>query len=46
MLRSTLFSPSWWISCFLSTLLTMVFIVIIKKVSTKVPVLNTLAQEV
>ena len=46
MLRSTLFSPSWWISCFLSTLLTMVFIVIIKKVSAKVPVIGALAQEV
>ena len=46
MLRSTLFSPSWWISCFLSTLLTMVFIVIIKKVSAKIPVVGQLAQEV
>lgn len=46
MLRSTLFSPSWWISCFLSTLLTMVFIVLIKKTTAKVPVLGQLAQEV
>lgn len=46
MLRSTLFSPSWWVSTFLSTLVTMCFIVLIKKLTAKVPVLNTVTEQV
>lgn len=46
MLRSTIFSPSWWVSTFVSTLVTMCFIVLIKKVSANVPVLNTVTQAV
>ena len=46
MLGNTLFSAQWWVSTFISTLVTMVFIVIIKKLSTNVPVLNTVAQAV
>jgi len=46
MLRSTLFSPSWWVSTFLSTLVTMCFIVLIKKITSKVPVINTITEQV
>lgn len=46
MIRSTILNPSWWVSTFLTTLVVMCFIVMIKRVSTNVPVLNTIAQEV
>lgn len=46
MLRATLFSPSWWISTFISTLVTMCFIVLIKKVAGNVPVVGNIVQEV
>lgn len=41
-------SPSWWISMFINVFITMVFIYIIKKASTKydIPVVKTIAQEV
>lgn len=42
------FSLNWWVSTFASTLVTMVFIVIIKKLTAKfnVPVVSNLAAEV
>ena len=46
MLRATLFSPSWWISMFCSTLITMCFIVLLKKVGNKVPLVGTITNEV
>lgn len=46
MLRVTLFSPSWWISTFISTLVTMCFIVLIKRIGGNVPVLSTVVSEV
>lgn len=46
MLRSTLFSPSWWVSTFISTLITMCFIVLIKRLGGNVPVLSTVVSEV
>lgn len=43
-----IFSLNWWISTFISTLVTMAFIYIIKKVTSKVniPLVSTVAQEV
>lgn len=46
MLRATLFSPSWWVSTFISTLVTMCFIVLIKRLGGNVPVLGTVVNEV
>ena len=46
MLRATLFSPSWWVQCFISTLVTMCFIVLIKKIGGNVPLLNTITENV
>ena len=46
MLRATLFSPSWWISTFISTLVTMCFIVLIKRLGGNVPVIGTVVSEV
>lgn len=45
---SNLFSINWWISVIISTLITMAFIVLIKRVTEKVniPVVSDLAQEV
>ena len=43
-----IFSINWWISMFLTTLLTMVFIYLIKKFTTavNVPILSDVAQAV
>ena len=43
-----LVQPSWWISMFLSTLLTIIFIYLIKKATAKVniPVVSDIVQEV
>lgn len=43
-----LFSPGWWISMFISTLVTMFFIFLIKKMSAKVaiPVVSTVVEQV
>lgn len=46
MLKSTIFSPGWWIGTFLSTLVTMCFIVMIKKIGQNVPVLGTVTEQV
>lgn len=46
MLRTTILSPTWWISTFISTLVVMCFIVLIKKMTVNVPVLGTITQEV
>ena len=46
MFRGTLFSPSWWVSTFISTLITMCFIVLIKRLGGNVPVLGTVVSEV
>ena len=45
---SNLFSVNWWISMLISTLVTMFFIWIIKKVSGKVniPVVSSIVEEV
>lgn len=45
---SNLFSVNWWISMFISTMVTMCFIWLIKKAAGKVniPVVSTMAQEV
>ena len=42
------FSVNWWVSAFCSTLLTMVFIYLIKKATQKVniPILSDIASEV
>ncbi|EJR71086.1 MULTISPECIES: hypothetical protein [Bacillus cereus group] len=43
-----LFSPSWWVSMFVSTFVTMIFIYIIKKGSEKynIPVVRPIAEAV
>lgn len=46
MLRATLLSPSWWISTAISTLLIMCFIVMWKKLTVNVPIINTVTQAV
>ena len=40
--------PSWWISMFISTLTTMIFIYLIKKVTktVNIPVVSTIVEEV
>lgn len=45
---SNLFKPSWWISMFMSTFMTMFFIYLIKKMSTavEIPVVSNVAKEV
>jgi hypothetical protein len=44
----SLLRPSWWVSMFLSTFMTIFFIYLIKKVTTKVqiPVVSTMVEEV
>ena len=46
MLRATLLSPSWWISTFISTIVTMCFIVLIKRLGGNVPVIGAVVSEV
>ena len=46
MLRNTLFSVNWWVSTLLSTIVIMCFIVLIKKVSTNIPVVKDIAAAV
>lgn len=43
-----LLSPSWWVSTIVSTLVTMVFIYLIKKVALRynIPAVSTIAEEV
>lgn len=43
-----LLSPSWWVSTLVSTLVTMIFIYLIKTVATKysIPVVSTVAEGV
>ena len=43
-----IFSLNWWVSTFVSTLVTMAFIYIIKRVtaSVNIPIVSTVAQEV
>jgi hypothetical protein len=43
-----LFSPKWWVNMFITTFVTMFFIYLIKKGSTKfqIPVVKTIAEEV
>lgn len=43
-----LLKPSWWVGMFLSTLMTIIFIYLIKKVTTKVeiPVVSNIVEEV
>ena len=43
-----LLRPSWWISMFVSTLTTMIFIYLIKKItkSVNIPVVSTIVEEV
>lgn len=45
---SNLLKPSWWISMFMSTFMTMFFIYLIKKMSTavQIPVVSDVVQEV
>lgn len=42
-----LFSVSWWVNMFISTLVTMIFIYFIKKITAKynIPVISTIADE-
>lgn len=44
----SLLRPSWWISMFLTTFMTIIFIYLIKKVTTKVeiPVVSNIVEEV
>ena len=44
----SLLKPSWWISMFLSTFMTIFFIYLIKKVTGKIqiPVVSTMVEEV
>ena len=46
MLRNTVFSPSWWVSTFLSTIVTMCFIVLIKKLTANIPGVKTITEQV
>lgn len=46
MLRNTVLSPSWWVSTFLSTIVTMCFIVLIKKLTVNIPGVNTITEQV
>ncbi len=45
---SNLFKPSWWISMFMSTFMTMFFIYLIKKMTTavEIPVVSNVVKEV
>lgn len=45
---NNLFKPSWWISMFVSTLMTMIFIYLIKQIAGKinVPVVSKIVEEV
>lgn len=45
---SFIFRPSWWVSMFVSTLTTMIFIYLIKKVtkSVNIPFVSTIVEEV
>ena len=45
---SNLLKPSWWISMFMSTFMTMFFIYLIKKATAtvEIPVVSNVAQEV
>ena len=45
---SFIFRPSWWISMFVSTLTTMLFIYLIKKITkaVNIPVVSTVVEEV
>jgi len=47
-LMNSLLSPKWWVSMFITTLMTMVFIYLIKLATTKVniPFVSTMAQAV
>ena len=46
MLRSTLFSLNWWLSTALSTIVIMCFIVLIKKATANVPIVNEITAQV
>lgn len=47
-MSNTVFNPSWWLSCIVSTMITMCFVVLIKRVTAKVniPVVSDIVQEV
>lgn len=45
---NNLLKPSWWVSMFMSTLMTMIFIYLIKQISAKinVPVVSNIVESV